>query len=176
MRRRSEQLTLISAGHGSKVWAQWLLHKSKQPGEQIRTVLYSIHGRAKSRRMRGSSYLIFLGILVLTGVLSTALLSTTMNEYQGSAMLRDTLAATNLAEAGLARALYELNYGEREFISMDNVPLGQGAYSVQKLTVNGRTVLRATGAVPASEPRVVRTVTAELRKTAHGYVAVQKKY
>jgi len=176
MRRRSEQLILISAGHGSKVWAQWLLHKSKQPGEQIRTVLSSIHGRAKSRRMRGSSYLIFLWIFVLTGALSIGLLSTTMNEYQGSAMLRDTLAATNLAEAGLARALYELNYGEREFVSIDNVPLGQGAYSVQKLTVNGRTLLRATGAVPASEPRVVRTVTAEVRKTAHGYIAVQKKY
>jgi len=126
--------------------------------------------------MRGSSYLIFLWIFVLTGALSIGLLSTTMNEYQGSAMLRDTLAATNIAEAGLARALYELNYGEGEFKGMDEVPLGQGAYSVQKLTVNGRTLLRATGAVPASKPRVVRTVTAELKKTTHGYVAVQKKY
>ncbi len=176
MRRRSEQLILISAGHGSKVWAQWLLHKSKQPGEQIRTVLSSIHGRAKSRRMRGSSYLIFLWIFVLTGALSIALLSTTMNEFQGSAMLRDTLAATNIAEAGLARALYELNYGEGEFKRMDEVSLGQGAYSVQKLSVNGRTLLRATGAVPASKPRVVRTITAELKETTHGYVAVQKKY
>jgi len=126
--------------------------------------------------MRGSSYLIFLWIFVLTGALSIALLSTTMNEFQGSAMLRDTLAATNIAEAGLARALYELNYGEGEFKRMDEVSLGQGAYSVQKLSVNGRTLLRATGAVPASKPRVVRTITAELKETTHGYVAVQKKY
>ncbi len=176
MRRRSEQLIMISAGHGYKVWAQWLLHKSKQHGEQIRSVLYSIHGGTKSRRMRGSSYLIFLWIFVLTGALSIALLSATLSEYQGSAMLRDTLSATNLAEAGLARALYELNYGDQEFIGMDNVSLGEGTYSVQMLSVNGQILLRATGAVPADRSRVVRTVTAELKETTHGYVAVQKKY
>jgi hypothetical protein len=125
---------------------------------------------------QGSSYLIFFWVLVLTGVLSTALLSTTLNEYQGSALLRDTLAAINLADAGIARALYEFNYGQQEVVSIDNVALGDGIYSVHTLTVNGRKLLRATGAVPAEEPRAVRTVTAELVSTAHGYVAVNKKY
>lgn len=135
-----------------------------------------ILAQKKLRPSQGSSYLIFLWIFLLTGVLSMALLSATLSEYQGSALFRDRLAATNLAEAGLARALYELNYGEREFVGTDNVPLGQGAYSVHTLSANGRTLLRATGAVPAINARAVCTITAELQKTARGYVAVQKKY
>lgn len=176
MKHSTKQLIVILAGHGLKECARWLLHEGKQRGEWMRSVLYSTHGRVKSRRMRGSSYLIFFWVMLLTGVLSVALLSTTLNEYQGSALLRDTLAATNLAEAGLARALHELNYGNGEFTSMENVPLGDGAYSVQKITVNGRTLLRATGAIPVDGSRVVRTITAELRKTARGYIAVHKKY
>jgi Tfp pilus assembly protein PilX len=176
MRHSAKRLILICADHGLEEWPRRLFHERKQRAKQSLSVLYGIHGRTKSRRIRGSSYLIFFWIMVLTGVLSMALLSTTLNEYQGSALLRDRLAATNLAEAGLARALHELNYGNGEFTSVENVPLGDGAYSVQKITVNGQTLLRATGAIPADGSRVVRTITAELKKTAHGYIAVQKKY
>ena len=98
------------------------------------------------------------------------LVNTSSQEYLTAANLRDSIAAMHLAEAGIQRALYELNYNGANSVVLESISLGRGAYSVRLMSEEGKPMLIANGFVPSKKWRIKRTIQAELNGTADGYV------
>jgi type II secretory pathway component PulK len=128
------------------------------------------------QRNRGTTYLGLIAMMSLAFILCAMLLDSSSQEYLNAANLRDAIAARNFAEAGIQRALYELNFGAEQSVNLENIALGKGAYSVRLSTVEGKPMLISTGSVPAEKPRIKKTVRAELRKLPGGYSIAQVEY
>jgi Tfp pilus assembly protein PilX len=128
------------------------------------------------RNDRGTTYLALMTMLALAFTLCAMLVQSSSHAYLATANLRDSLAALNLAEAGIQRALYELNYAAAETVSLDRVSLGNGAYRVRLSTAEGKIFLTSTGFVPAERSRMEKTLRAELLHSAGGYSIAQLQY
>jgi Tfp pilus assembly protein PilX len=102
--------------------------------------------------------LVFLTVLVIIG-LSIATL--TLGGFKFIARSHKSTQALNIAEAGIDKALYEINKPSSTYTSETNTPFGNGTFSVQ--ITNGSEpntkVITSTGYIPNNtSPELERTI------------------
>jgi cytoskeletal protein CcmA (bactofilin family) len=102
--------------------------------------------------------LVFLGIFSAT---ATAYMSSITSSLQSTRLAIENAQALSLAEAGIDKAIYELNQNVN-YTGETNKPLGPGVYTISVSNVNANTKrLTATGYVMnSSNPLATKTVTA----------------
>src|SRR3989338_8684374 len=104
--------------------------------------------------------LVFMGIMLL---LSAALMDYTTLNLKGSRIFYAQNQASYLAEAGIDKAIYELNQSS-SYIGESSTALGNGQFSVTVATVDSNSKrITSTGYIPnAANATYNRTVKEEL--------------
>lgn len=107
--------------------------------------------------------LIALGVII-TGVV--AVYSGSLTTKQNSRYSLDNLDATNLAEAGIDKAVASLNKTAGSYSGESETILGNGSYSVQVTPIDSNTIkITSTGYIPnAQNPKTKKKVSIEIQR------------
>ena len=108
-----------------------------------------------------------LALITLTVVILGVvyLLSNTLTAKQSSRYSLDTLDATNLAEAGLDKAVASINKTAGNYSGETETKIGNGSYSVKVTSEGSSYLVESTGSIPnATNPTSKRKVSVRLEK------------
>lgn len=104
--------------------------------------------RGAPRGSMGSVWLATLALILVSWVaLATLQLSLAARQRSANRMRLST-AAVHLAEAGVAKALWEASSGNGGYKGEEDVPLDSGTFSVAVRREGGQLIVTATGWIP----------------------------
>lgn len=119
-------------------------------------------------RLNHSGQMFILAIIALGLVMVTTitLLSGSLTSFQNSKYSLEALQATNLAEAGLDKAVASLNKLGGSYSGESETMLGPGSYSVTITSLTPSTkLIQATGFIPNKQnPKLKRTIKIQVSK------------
>jgi cytoskeletal protein CcmA (bactofilin family) len=138
----------------------------------------------RKRHQKGSVFILSLFVTLILVILTGFYLTMIVSEHRMTSRLYSSTAAINLAEAGVERAIWELNYGGADFLSSEGwsgtdpkvltdtlqTPAGDtiGSYTVTVINYTGSNPeIEATGYAPnQTSPQGQRSVKVKLQRAA----------
>lgn len=116
----------------------------------------------RSSASSGQILVITLVVMLIIMALGGVLVSTVLIYSQHGKLAYAQERALQLAEAGVDKAIYQINQGAA-YNGESDVPLGSGTFSVTVTDASRKKIIESTGYVPsASSPQAKRTVRVEL--------------
>src|SRR5581483_4312760 len=115
---------------------------------------------------QGQIFIFAIIILSLVIVITVVLLNSSVTFLKNTTTSVEMIQATNLAEAGIDKAVASLNVSGGSYNGESETPMGPGTFSVSISSLNVSSVLvTATGYVPNKlKPLATKTVTIQVSK------------
>lgn len=114
----------------------------------------------------GQIFILSLIVLSLITLVTISLIANSLTFKQSARYSLDKLEATNLAEAGIDRAVAALNKSAGQYSGENNTPLGNGVYTVKITPIDSNSLLvSSTGYTPnATNPKSQQTVSIKISR------------
>lgn len=114
----------------------------------------------------GQVFILITVVLAVVMLTTVAIIGGALTFSQSSKYSTETVQATNLAEAGIDKAVASLNKTGGSYNGENEVNLGEGSYTVEITSVDSSTkLIKATGYVPnKANPKSKKTVTMKVSK------------
>lgn len=150
-------------------------------------------GNISGKGEQGNAYILTIMIGLVLSILSHMLISNVSTEFQKCRQMKEKLAAFNLAEAGIEKAIHELTRGCRRDRSCTcplctvetggqppeesssgriapmgekNIPLGDGSINIEIQAMDDKIIIISTGFIPNQKtPRVKERVKVVINNT-----------